>query len=310
MNHFSSPLESDVEIPMDRRGANWLCLRSCFSVFQNIPSDEVFNISGHACISLKSVLDKKFAEGVEFSFMKKHGKVDNEGFNGTPRAAELLKELEMELENGEIDETCFGHLMFWSDSFLRFPSRQDEHSIWLFVVRISPPQGLSTSTDHTVCLAMGNSKEDHDPVIVHYMKEVQELMRGKVRYHGGLGKDVNTSFGVGLYIADTPERNAILHRLHLGLFGKRCCYAGKIDPVGLPSCDLCFKDRVCRVSGVQAEQCLCQGSCCDWDQLKECAANKFDKTEGTKYPTTCSPSNPHRFPKNRTTREECLEPIK
>ena len=70
MNHFSSPLESDVEIPMDRRGADRLCLRSCFSVFQNIPSDEVFNIPGHACISLKSVLDKKFAEGVEFSFIK------------------------------------------------------------------------------------------------------------------------------------------------------------------------------------------------------------------------------------------------
>jgi len=103
-------------------------------------------------------------------------------------------------------------LIFWSDSFLRCYSRQRDNSIWLFVVRVCAPSGLSTSTEHTFCLAFGSSKLNHDGVIEHYMKEVLKLMKGKVRYYGkeGVTRKVNTCFGLYCYIADTPERRAIL----------------------------------------------------------------------------------------------------
>ena len=305
LNMCPSGIESDVEIPVDRDGANRLCLRDKFSVFANVPSSRVFEIDNHACISLSDVLDMKFAQGIEFAFIKADGKRNRDGFNGTPRAEELLKELERGLETGDISGTYFGHLMFWSDSFLKCFSRQKDNSIWLFVVRISAPESLSTSNDHTVCLAMGSSNECHDGVIAHYMNEVRAVMKGKARYYGreGVKTIVNTSFGLGIYLADTPERNSILSRLHLGTHGKRSGVAGKVDPVGLPSCQRCFERMVKKLLGIHVtdeQQCH---RCCDWDQFSPSNANRFDKTEGTKYPTSCSTRNPHNFPPQRTVNE-------
>jgi len=114
-----SGIQSDVEMPVEREGAERLCLRNTFSVFANVPSSRVFEIENHACISLSDVLDMKFAQGIEFAFIKANGKHNRDGFNGTPRAEELLEELERGLETGDISWTCFGHLMFWSDSFLK-----------------------------------------------------------------------------------------------------------------------------------------------------------------------------------------------
>ena len=255
-------------MPHNREMANRLCLRGIFSILANIPTEDVFEIEGHACISLHQLLDRVFAQGTEFSFMQDNdGRQNYDGFNGTPRAQELLDDLRVELEHGEPDETFFGHLTFWSDSFLLCFSRQDSNSIWIFVFRIAAPEGESTSSRHTFCLAMGSSKESHDKVIAYYLKEVIELMKGKMRYYGKADqrKLVNTCFGLALYIADTPERNAILHRLHLGTFGLRSGYAGMVDPVGLPSCLQCYEHRLERLLNRPIQTQPCHNKCCDWD---------------------------------------------
>jgi hypothetical protein len=73
------------------------------------------------------------------------------------------------------------------------------------------------------CLAFGQSKLDHDRVIEFYLNEIKtKLMPGKYQYYGkdDIKTFVNTSFGLSIYLAGTLERKAILHRLHLGLFGK------------------------------------------------------------------------------------------
>ena len=240
----NSHLDCQISIPIDRSSANQICLKNKKSIFTNLPSERTFILDGHACISLNDKLDIVFAKGIELSFMQDHtGKRNFDGFNGTVRANELYDEMMNSILFGNKCSTCCEHLMFWSDDFQKCFPRIRENSIWLFVVRICPPDGFSTSDKHTFCLAFGSSKLNHDKVIEYYLKEVNEvLMRGQMRYYGKLGvrRKVNTCFGLALYAADTPERNKIIHRLHLGLYGKRSLHAGKIDPKKLPACNQCF----------------------------------------------------------------------
>ena len=46
-----------IEMPHTRDMADRLCLRSTFSILANIPTEDVFEIDGHACISLNQLLD-------------------------------------------------------------------------------------------------------------------------------------------------------------------------------------------------------------------------------------------------------------
>ena len=128
------------------------------------------------------------------------------------------------LKVGDIEHTCFGHVIVWSDGFLRNFNRQKDNSFWLFVAQMRPPSRQSTSEDHIFCLAFGQSSLNHDCVIEYYLNEIKtKLTPGKFRYYRkeGVRKMVNTNIRLGLVLGDIPEKNAMLHRLHLGLTGKR-----------------------------------------------------------------------------------------
>ena len=298
----SSPRVDGLDMPASRERADNLCLKGTYSMFANIPTEKVIEIDRHACIGLSDLIERIFAQGTDFSFMKDPNGVNLDGFNGTPRAADLLEELQQRMENGDGHAIYFGHLMFWSDSFLRCFSRQRDNSYWIFVVRVMPPEGCATSSSHTFCLAMGSSKECHDKVIAHYMKEVSELMKGKMCYYGkeGIKDKIYVCLGLAAYIADTPERNAAEHSLHMGNYGLRSGHAGRVDPDTLPSCKLCFKRMIEEILTGVAEspgsQCH---RCCNWDMFSNSRANRSDKTEGTNYPQSVSANNPHCFPANR-----------
>ena len=221
------------------------------------------------------------------------------------------------IEFGDKSTTCCGHLIFWSDAFLKCFSRQRENSIWLFVVRICPPNGLSTSEEHTFCLAFGSSKLNHDKLIEYYLKEVRDiLMKGQTRYYGkpGVRRKVNTCFGLALYAADTPEQNKIIHRLRLGLFCKRSLHATKIDPRKLPSCDRCFWRMFQQTFTFdefhnQNAHRTCN-RCCNWDQFSQSTANRFDTTANTSYPSTSSTPNPHAFPEGQTPNKTYIQCVR
>ncbi|EJK52081.1 hypothetical protein THAOC_28686 [Thalassiosira oceanica] len=294
------PQIDGIDMPHTREQVDRMCLRSVFSMFMNFPTEDVFEIEGHACISLVDKVKTVLAQGTELSFMQDDdGSINLDGFNGSPRAAALLAQLRQGLEVGEADSTSFGHLTLWSDSFLRNFSRQRENSFWIFVVRISPPEGMSTSSNHTFCLAWGSSKHCHDKVIAHYLEEVKSLMKGNEMYYGAREESparmVNTCFGLAAYLADTPERNSILHRMNLGNYGLRSGVAGRVDHKRLPSCETCFKLIMeGRTVPNQTRSC-----CGDWDQFSNSLANMHDKTEGTNYPNKVSTDNPHSFPRGR-----------
>ncbi|KAL7542268.1 hypothetical protein ACHAWF_007131, partial [Thalassiosira exigua] len=264
--------------------------------------------------------------GINLALLRDHnGNKNYDGYNSSPRAQRKLQEMITSTPPHLREETRYGIIMCWSDSFLLSFYRQKENSIWLFVVRICPPEGFSTSLEHTFCLAFGQSKLNHDRVISFYMKEIRDVLRkGQFCFLGkeGVQKKVNTCFALGPYLADTPERNKIEHVLHLGLYGKRSMHAVKLDSNKLASCSICFWEMV--IKAKQLTRTLRQQSrtrkrshssvdsddsddesnkrkcnrCCNWDHFTESSAKLFDKTAGTDYPTTASVNNPYEYPEN------------
>ena len=91
------------------------------------------------------------------------------------------------------------------------------------------------------------------------MKEVQQWIKGRVRYCGGMSGKVNTSFGLGVYTTDTLEWNTILHRLHLGNSEMRTCYARWVS---LLSWEFCFNEEI---QGVLGQHRL-SNDCRDWEK--------------------------------------------
>ena len=310
-----------IEIPCDRKSANDICLQNRHSMFINAPCCNVIDIDGFACIEIDDVLDHMFASGVEFDFPQDHlGNTSSSGFNGTDAVQSLLREQQRAVSDASPEmryRTCYGHIMSWSDSFLLRFLRQRDNSIWLFVVRICPPPGKSTSKTYMKVLAFGQSKKNKDNVLAHYFKSFQDLMPGKMRYYGH--KDVRgmvyTSFGSVLHLGDTPDRNATTKSMHLGIYGKRSGWAGKIDLDKLPYCSSCFA-RACNLALLYEDAIPDESMnfactrCCGWDYESTGRAIEFDTTEGTAYPTTCSPSNPHPAPKYRTANERYIRPVK
>ena len=289
-----------IKIPVTVQDANRLCLHNSNSSFANIPCEEPFEIEGHMCINANAKLSTIFAKGTKLALLQDHkGNVYRDGFNGTPAAQDILSEARSNLENGDVNKTCFGYAMVWSDSYEQFGSRKRDGSMWLFVMRVCAPEGLSTSSEHTFCLAFGPSKLDHSSVIEHYMKEFKDMQKGVKRYWPdmeGNEKTVNTSFSLVAYPADLPERNAALYTLLEGLFGMRSGHAGRTDPKHLPSCERCFWSMVelalylaAPDSSVECPSLRTCNICCKFDQFTTSNAKKFDKTEGTKYPIeSCS----------------------
>ena len=121
-------------------------------------------------------------------FQDHESTINLDGFNGTIAGQELFNELRNSVPDKiDTNTICFGHIMLWSDSFLRCYSRQKDNSIWILVARVSPPLGCSASEQHTFCLAFGSSKQCHDKVIAYYLKEIKHLMKGKNPYYGRPG---------------------------------------------------------------------------------------------------------------------------
>ena len=251
----------NIEIPTTREAANRLLLNSPFAMYNIIPCEYAFSLENdpHAMISIDDKLDTFFAMGRDFDFFQDHlGNISTSGYNGTIKGQKLYEKLKQCLVNGEVSTTCFGHIILWSDGFLRNFARQKENSFWIVVMRVCAPVHCYTSQDYTVCLAFGQSKFDHDRVVQFYLEEIRtKLMPGKLRYYGksGVKKLVNTSFGLSIWVADFPERDQLCHRLHLGLTGKRFQYAGRIDPVGLPSCNRCYQNMVQTLKAQFCQRC-------------------------------------------------------
>ena len=130
----------------------------------------------------------------------------------------------------------------WSDGFLRTFVKQKNNNVWILTVTFPDPEGSATSKFHTYCLAIGKSSQDHQPVIDHYLKEIETLASGLDLFCPQKGKYVRVQMFLLAYIADRPEKHSITNQMFGGIFGRRSLWASGIDHKHLPYCKACFNE--------------------------------------------------------------------
>ena len=112
------------------------------------------------------------------------------------------------------------------------------------------------------------------------------------------GKYTDVQMGLLAYIADRPERHAIINQAERGIFGKRTIWSAVIDHKYLPYCEGCFlKEVSALLSDIHSPGDLSScGRCCQWDMNSVSPANKKVKpdeiTLTANYPRTCDAGSP------------------
>ena len=129
------------------------------------------------------------------------------------------------------------------------------------------------------------------------------------------GKFVRIQMGLLAYIADRPERHAILNQTQAGIFGKRTLWSAFIDSKHLPYCDRCFNSEIeslldDNIAPFQLPSC---GRCCQWNMLSTSPSNKKVKASEidrvSDYPTTFHTNSPP-VPREREIPSNYLKPVK
>ena len=64
----STGFQADVTIPFDRKTADEILMEREFGIYGNLPHEEVFNIGGHACVSLIGVFKQINAHQIPIGF--------------------------------------------------------------------------------------------------------------------------------------------------------------------------------------------------------------------------------------------------
>ena len=124
----------------------------------------------------------------------------------------------MKRMNVKDEPTKYGSFIVWSDGFIRSWVKQKDNNVWILTITIPDPDGSATLKYHTYCVAIGKSSSDHQPVIDYYLKELEMSTKGVSLFDRIQGKYVKVQMGLLAYIADRPERHAIIHQAQGGIF--------------------------------------------------------------------------------------------
>ena len=166
-------------------------------------------------VSCGTRLHTKFASGLPKRYIDINGSPRNRTQANGCAAMDVLLE-HTKKQNSDNLPTKYGEFVLWSDGFVRSWIKQKENNVWILTVTFPDADGIATSSFHTFCLVVGKSNKDHQPVLNHYMDEVKTLTNEGVDVlctTGGVCKRVQ--MGLLAYIADRPERHAILCQLRV-----------------------------------------------------------------------------------------------
>ena len=241
------------------------------SILKNFPSPKVFEIGSHACVELKESILLLLGHGGEPNFGKSDGVRNLEGLNGSKAMENLINDVENRMKECGVreeirKETKIGHLIFWSDSFLRCFIKQKENSVWILTVTVCPPENKKSSGNYTIILAIGKSSEDHTEVVESFMKQANELMEGFDCYLGSSKTMARISFGTLLWCADRPEAQSLTHTMKEGIYGKVAGWSVNPSEEFLPACVECYKALIGKMLDGDygtPPDFTCE-SCCNW----------------------------------------------
>ena len=293
---------SDVTLPTNNQSAEQILKEHQFGIFGNLPHEEVELINNHACISMIGLIQHLMAHQIPIAFTEETDLPGDTRRRENSHGCKAMDELidRMKQLNVLCIPTKYGFYLLWSDGFVRSFVKQKNNNVWIITLTVPDPGNNATSKYHTYCLAVGKSSNDHQPVIDYYMKQVEQLMRGVSMFDVQSGKYINVQMGLLAYIADRPERHAILNQADGGLFGKRTLWCANIDHKHLPYCDNCFSKELKALMNDRFSQSplsMC-GRCCQWDMKSSSNANAKVKNAEIitteKYPTSAdlSPGSP------------------
>ena len=178
-------------------------------LFDQIPREVVHggDVDGiddnHASISINELINHQMAMGRNYTWAMEDGERNWDGIYGSPAVSRLLERLKSRVrENGgDVNKTCFGVIVPWSDGFVSNWVRQKDNNVWIFTATICPPangkKGNKNSTDTHIVL-MGLSKHNHSKVVSVTLDEIEELEKGvkRLSFQDGKPTMVNTSFAV------------------------------------------------------------------------------------------------------------------
>lgn len=278
-----------------------------YSIMKNFPSQRVFSIAGHACVSLRETFcimaghyggfvfawDGRAPEGEERNI---------DGPNGCKGVRNVCRELmNTLLANGRTREQIrrmqLGWITLWSDSFLNSFIKQKDNSVWLLTATVSPPYDQTNSGNYTFVLAMGKSSLDHTEVINYYLSEIKEMEKGFMYYNVDKNDFGECALGLLAYVADRPEKSAVRGTRQEGHFGKVTDWAVSISTKYFPACKQCYicivKESLGMVKLSRNSQC---NKCCCW-KLDENHNPEFYHKTTSKYPWKRIPDR--KVPKGR-----------
>ena len=307
----------DVEtrFPSDINDVRTMIMDGAHSIMKNFPVQRVFNIGNHACVSLLETILLAAGHGAKFNFAydARTRTRNYDGLNGTEAVEDLMKDVikamkEENLDDETILKTNIGWIYFWSDSFLRCFIKQKENSVWVLTVTICPPENEKSTGNYTYVLAMGKSGEDHTPVVEHFLREYQELMKGFKCYFGETNEIGRMAVSMLTWNADRPERQFLADTRKEGHTGKVSSWAVKVSENELPACDKCYNALVRNMIEGTDRSYTCT-ACFNWTLDQEAANQKIIPVDKD-YPTRKENQNDADEPDGRKPGQTLLGPVK
>ena len=263
--------ETVTHFPLTHLELNQQILINKLSMLKQLPTERVEYVDDHhAYVSISDTIGLMMAHGdLPLGWLQdEKGHPNSDGVNNCPAAHELREDLRTKIskQGYDPDKVAIGWVSPWSDGFVTSWVKMSKKGAWLFTVSICMPGDCKLFRLYTHVVALGPSSVNHDELIVHALKEIENLAIVKRRYCGIRKKRINTVFGLFVYAADRPERHCITYTSDGGKFGKRFSYSAFIDAQLLPSCNECFKSRLVNLlqlpESPNSDNCQV---CCDWD---------------------------------------------
>ncbi len=305
-----------IDLPKTASDVRRLIFRGASSIMKNFPSQRVFSIDGHGCVSLRQTFCIAAGHFGGFQFAWDGGAQERnlDGLNGCNRVGKLCRNtVKTMLANGftseEAKRTNLGYITLWSDSFLKSFIKQKDNSVWLLTATISPPSHAASAGIYTYVLAMGKSSNDHTEVIKYYLGEIREMQRGFECYFVDRNEIQRTALFLAAYVADRPEKSKIRNTRTKGHFGKVTDWAVHISTDPFPACKKCYVILVNKLLGIDTEMSQISGCsrCLCWTLDESHNPEHYHKTRGD-YPRERIPNR--KVPKGRCPCASYLGPKK
>lgn len=245
------------------------------AIVQNLPIPEVrSDIKNHSYVSLIDCI-RDFLGHRSLSDI---ALIDDKTANALPDTVNHLSESRraQAIANLKKRECLISYLTIWSDDVEPNRTKSNRGSIWLLTATIATRVDNSHSMAHTYPLAIARKNEDHQPVILKLVEEMEQLRAGDIPFYIGEKKRrVNILFDIFANIQDQPERRDFNcmragNGLHSGRFGISANHSAIYKNGKLVACEACLKTMEDRMENQQYDTPLpeCR-SCLNWDVLAE-----------------------------------------